>query len=356
MPLQQWLVTCCVCVIACTAVAQSPPSDLALKQNALREELRACSFRILFESYRGDTWDIFSVAADGSGLKNLTRTPDMDELYPKASPDGTRIAFIAEEMREGERKRSVACMDADGKNRVTIADNATMPFWSPDGTTVAYAGPGKAAFSRDAYANQGLFFHDMTTAKVTRHPNKEISGLLTPCWSADGNWVVASVIRSMGFGESICALHVHSDKVVELAQSRSEPDDLYQCRPDLSTTGEQVAWGKGNTKHKDYFYIEVADVDLTVDEPSVSGKRFVRTVLFPQQTYHVDWSPDAQYIVYSQGGMGSRMQPAGYVVGKKALGWDLYVVKVSEPDVVVRLTHDGLSNKEPDWLYVAGEE
>ena len=46
------------------------------------------------------------------------------------------------------------------------------------------------------------------------------------------------------------------------------------------------------------------------------------------------------------------MELAGYVVGNQAKGWDLWVVDPYQPEVKVKITRDGLSNKEPDWIYV----
>jgi len=50
------------------------------------------------------------------------------------------------------------------------------------------------------------------------------------------------------------------------------------------------------------------------------------------------------------------MEPAGYVVGNKAKGWENYVVDPSKHNVTVQITHDGLSNKEPDWIKVSKKE
>ena len=46
--------------------------------------------KILFETFQEDNWDLFVANADGSEPVNLTHTPDVDELYPHASNDGTK--------------------------------------------------------------------------------------------------------------------------------------------------------------------------------------------------------------------------------------------------------------------------
>jgi Tol biopolymer transport system component len=117
----------------------------------------------------------------------------------------------------------------------------------------------------------------------------------------------------------------------------------------VSPDGKRIAWGIETGLERDE-WVEIGDLDWTGAAPKVVNRRYVVGVPFPLQTYHVDWSPDGRYIAYSEGGRGTKMAPAGFVVGTKAPGWDVWVVKPSEPDVVVRLTFDGLSNKEPDWV------
>jgi hypothetical protein len=137
--------------------------------------------------------------------------------------------------------------------------------------------------------------------------------------------------------------------VIELRRSTFQEPKAVQCRPDLRPDGRQIAWGI-ETGRDLAEWVEVGDIDLTQREPKVANRRYVVGVPFPLQTYHVDWSPDGRFIAYSEGGRGTRMEPAGFCVGMKAQGWDLWVVKPSEANVVLRLTYDGLSNKEPDWV------
>jgi hypothetical protein len=40
------------------------------------------------------------------------------------------------------------------------------------------------------------------------------------------------------------------------------------------------------------------------------------------------------------------------IVGVKAPGWDICVADANATDVWMPLTNDGLSNKEPDWVFV----
>jgi len=334
-----------LCALCTTALA----ADEAAR---LHEALAACPFKIVYESYRDNNWELMIVDADGSTPVNITQTPAIDELYPHASPDGSKVVFLADEGEGAARLRNVCFMDLDGTGRTIVGENGRQPFWSPDGKAIAYAREPGVKYPSDPYSNSGLYLYDVETGETTPHPNPDLAGLLNPCLSPDGNWIIASAIRAMGYNESIVAVEANGPKIIELMRSCSDAEDVHQCRPDIGPDGRQVAWGTGNTRHKDYMWVEIADVDFDLDEPKVTSRRRVVRVDYPLQTYHVDWSPDGKYIVYAQGDEGTRMQPAGYVIGKKAKGWDLWVVDPSVPNVTVQITHDGLSNKEPDWIFV----
>ena len=82
--------------------------------------------------------DIWSVPADGAGAPKSLIASDRTENTPRWSPDGKRIAFLAN--RDGAVQVYVA--DADGGNvrQVTSLHRGVQPpfEWSPDGSKVAY--------------------------------------------------------------------------------------------------------------------------------------------------------------------------------------------------------------------------
>ena len=48
-------------------------------ETSLRERLKASPFKIAYESYVNDNWEIFAMNADGSSPVNLTKTPGEHE-------------------------------------------------------------------------------------------------------------------------------------------------------------------------------------------------------------------------------------------------------------------------------------
>lgn len=85
--------------------------------------------------------DICLINPDGSGLTNLTNTPNISEQSPSWSPDGTRIVFKIDLGNDplADWWDGLWVMDSDGSNRQRIADPGVFqdwehadPAWSPE--------------------------------------------------------------------------------------------------------------------------------------------------------------------------------------------------------------------------------
>lgn len=317
---------------------------LALGQDdaALREALKAYSHRIVCETNRDGNWELYAMRAEGSDPVNLTRTPDVDELYPKVSPDGGRIAFLADEGPSEARARNLYVMKLDGTERKKIAANGREPCWSPDGKKLAYL---KGEFERlklDAWATKGLFIVDLETGEEREHPNRKIHHLYALNWTPDGKWFIATVHGGMGFKHNIIALEADGEKAFDLK--------LPGCRPDVSPDGRRIAWGHGDTA------IGVADLELS-PVPRATNLRNVVESREPFWTYHVDWSPDGKYVAFTYGPRPRRpsLRALPQCPGMDAPGWNVCVADASGKNRWVALTTGEASHKEADWVPAGGE-
>jgi hypothetical protein len=93
----------------------------------------------------GQSWDVYSVAVDGSGMKNLTNTPEVSEVQPAWSWALDRIAFVESGPAEG----ALVTMSSTGSDRVTVFGGELAPadpVWSPDGTVIAFEGGSDGIF------------------------------------------------------------------------------------------------------------------------------------------------------------------------------------------------------------------
>jgi len=298
--------------------------------------LQEIPFKIIFETFRrtdgAENWELFQMNADGSNPVNLTTTPDLDEMYPHVSPDGTKISFVVDEGSGRRKVRSVYYMNINESDRVKVATNARQPCWSPDSKSIAYLEGEYERYSTREYATSKLFFYNLQTQEHRLHPNRALHHLYAICWSPDGNWFLAAVHGGMGYSDTILAFDANGTRVFDL-----EFWGVRGCRPDLSLDGKKMTWGETDWE------LCLADIDLTSLTPRVSNIQKVVKCQQDEKVYHVDLSPDSKYIVFSYGPF-----EGGQQVGGKARGWNICVSDLSGK--WVQITTDGYHNKEPDWV------
>ena len=315
------------------------PANKAVCKSQAKEilKLKEIPFKIVYETYlRTDgreNWELCLIDADGSNPVKLTRTPAVDELYPHAAPDGTRICFVADEGAGRNRVRNVYYMNIDGTGRVKVADNARQACWSPDGKIIAYLKGEFERYTTKDFATKGLFFYDIETGKHTEHPNGNLHHLYNICWSPDGNWFLATVHGGMGFDHAILAFGANGTEVFDLTKY-----GVTGCRPDCNPDGRKITWGLTD------WDLCVGDIDLTSPAPRVTNVRKIVKCGKEDEVYHTDFSPDGKYIAFSHGPKASEQ------VGGKAPGWNICVSDLSGK--WVQITNDGNHNKEPDWVPV----
>src|SRR5262245_985620 len=225
----------------------------------LREELKSYPSKIVYETNRDGNWELYLMNADGTESRNLTRTAEVDELYPKASPDGSRIAFVADLGKGEARVRNLYWMRRDGSERTLVRETGGEPCWNADGTALAFLEGELPKFTHTDFATKGLLIHDLKTGKTRQHRNGSILHLYTLNWAPDGKWFVATVHGGMGDAHASLALEADGEGVFDL--------HLEGCRPDLTFDGKRIAWGHGD------YAIGVADLDLSARPPQALNSR-----------------------------------------------------------------------------------
>jgi len=320
----------------CGPQVQSRPRLRKIPSPRAELDLGEIPFKILFETYRQTdgkgNWELYRMDADGSNPVNLTQTPDLDEMYPHASPDGTKICFVVDEGIGRRKIRSVYYMNIDGTGRVEVARNARQPCWSPDGKNIAYLMGEYDRYSTREYATSELLIYNLQTRQHRPHPNRTLHHIYAICWSPDGNWFLAAVHGGMGYSDTILAFEADGTMVFDL-----ERWGVRGCRPDLGLDGRKMTWGETD------WDLCLADIDLTSRAPRVSNIRKVVRCLRSAKVYHVDLSPDGKHITFSYGPF-----EGGQQVGGKAKGWNICVSDLTGK--WVEITTDGNHNKEPDWV------
>ncbi len=310
----------------------------AAEEATLRTELRSLQARVIYETFHDGNWELFVASPDGSNRANVTRTPQVHELSPHASPDGTKVCFSADEGEGASRIRNVYYMSLDGTGRTLVARNARQACWSPDGGAIAYLRGEFEKFCYRDFATKGIVVYDLKTGQHREHPHKGIHHLYNLCWSPDGKWFVATVHAGMGHKHAILAIEADGTKVFNLG--------IPGCRPDISPDGTRVAWGPSD------WALRVGDLDFSGPKPRVVNRRDIATSAKPMKIYHVDWSPCGRYVAFARGPSTKRLGLAPEIVGVRAEGWDIGVADADATNRWLAITADGKCNKEPDWVPV----
>jgi Tol biopolymer transport system component len=221
--------------------------------------------KIAFASTPG-FFDLWSMNADGTGLKQLTDS-DSDE-FPTWSPDGNRIAFNRVYYL-GSQRSDLWIMDADGSNAHIVSGTAPdyvfEPSWSPDGSRIAYSnlgqiitirpdgtdrrvvieGVGGASPRAPDWSPDGTrlaFFHRDDFARDTLYtanadgssPRRIAENSSYPSWSPDGTKIAFSKYESFP-GQSAFIVNADGTDAHVLASTR---DSSFTSRPDWAPAPE----------------------------------------------------------------------------------------------------------------------
>ena len=179
---------------------------------------------IVFNSERVGWWKIWTVAADGSQVRQLTNPQGGADYFPSWSPNGTRIVFATGTAGNGD----IVVMNADGTGAVSIApDNGqdNFPVWSPAGDQIAFAS--------DRDGSWGIWLVD-----VAGGPARKVSGDLVaiePAWSPDAR----SLVVQGDSGEAFDLYRIHLDGSPAERLTATPHDDK---RPDVSPDGKWLAF------------------------------------------------------------------------------------------------------------------
>ncbi len=301
------LAACILAVFGPGRTAGSAPTDLS----TLRPQTEF-SGKIAFQSDLGGSNGIYVLT--GGGLRKLGGVAGTNE-FPKWSPDGRRIAFMA----KVDGKFQVFVMNEDGSGAKQVSHSkfeAIEPGWFPDGKRIAYTEQRKTGL-RKVYA---LITLDLQTGAETRTlPDFGRSTSLAE-FSPDGNLVAFTGGRLIGW-----AVFIHDFRTGE---TRLLTEGGGACRPHFSPDGRKIAFVSSEADKKG---------DIWLINPDGSGKARL-TDLPETYDYYPSWSPDGRFIVFAS---GTKHYP---YEGQ----WSLKIVEVATGKVFPLFSSGG-RDVFPDW-------
>ncbi len=145
--------------------------------------------QILFYSNAERNMEIFTVRANGLGLRNVSQNPAND-FMPDWSPDGQRIVFVSDR----DNSRELYVMNADGSNQVRLTDSfidELRPRWSPDGTRIVFQQDNEGVtdlYVMDAPGDDASGPIDQNAVLLTASAARDES----PGWAMDGTKIIFS--------------------------------------------------------------------------------------------------------------------------------------------------------------------
>lgn len=199
--------------------------------------------RILFDSDRTGSFEIFAMAADGADVVQLTDDPDQDAFWPRLSPDRKRILFYrvpaGSHNEKGEyQETSLWMMRADGGAPTLVLPQHAFGWhqqghaeWAPDGQSlVMFAGRN---------SNPQIWVTD-TVGRLPQQLTDEPGTNVDPVYSPDG-----TTIAYVGCPARICLpsdQEIYTIPAVGGQRQRLTDDGIRDHDPYYSPDGSRLAF------------------------------------------------------------------------------------------------------------------
>jgi TolB protein len=195
---------------------------------------------IVYVSNEEGAWeDLWVVRPDGTGRRNITRTPHINESHPHWGPDSRTIIFNATDDVTDDGNEEIYEMDLAGSEPVRRTEYDawdTFANISPDGRMITWRRVLRIGESGEAVWNSEVFVmnRDGTGVRnLTAHPS--FDGY--PTWSPDSRHIVFSSNRSGTF--QLWVVDPDGGHLQQLIESPGE-----DVRPVWSPDGRSIAFNR----------------------------------------------------------------------------------------------------------------
>ncbi len=98
--------------------------------------------RLLYSLFSGSSYDLYYALPDGTSVKQITDTQQINEIYPQLSADGKSIIYIQLIRTAVDDYYSIRIMDSNGENDREVISRTTnvleKPLWSLNPSVFTY--------------------------------------------------------------------------------------------------------------------------------------------------------------------------------------------------------------------------
>ena len=253
------------------------------------------SERIVFTSNRDGNWEIYVIDTDGSGLKNLTNSPEQ-ELFPGVSSDGSKIAFVG----TNEENYDIYVMESDGSARRRLTNHEGIDDWPS-----WFDWDRAIVFDSERDGDWDIYQMDSGGAGKIALVNtraKEVD----PSASSSSPWVVfSSDLQDPGGDRQIFRVAVDTGETIQLTDN-----ERTTAHPALSPDGFRIAFNSG----KDFWDVYIMNTD---------GSEMKRLTKGNFDDKWPAWSPDGKRLAVTSNRDGN---------------WEIYLMDINGSNQR-RLTH-----------------
>jgi Tol biopolymer transport system component/predicted Ser/Thr protein kinase len=154
------------------------------------------SGEIAYVTNRTGNFEIFRKLISGGAEINLTQH-DADDVQPAFSPDGTQIAFVSTRSSSSQliyrhanfplTGGDIWIMPALGGPARRIVEAGNFPSWSPDGSSLIYAGGPQGSQQILSVPASGGEPREIPLKFTSGNPARSV---FYPSYSSDGGWIV----------------------------------------------------------------------------------------------------------------------------------------------------------------------
>jgi len=235
----------------------------------LKEELHQTGYRLVIAIHperppgakEDPARDLYLVNADGTGLRQLTNTPDKEEHVPRTSPDGTMFTYNY------------------GDYLVDAAALKTKPYWggyvwTPDSRRTARC------------EKSGIVYTDVETGRNSKPVRVERQVSIADM-SFDGRWFIFEIRDYLGRRYTVDFMPAEGGPIRTLP---NHPAGGGECHPAFSPDGKWMCWNSGGSLGVRRF------------DPSLPDGTDGQIVTLPKEKLGQDpcgrWSHCGRYIAY----------------------------------------------------------